>query len=444
MRSTPIDLPHSIEAEQALLGGILLDNAAIHQVGALREQDLYREGHRRIFRTMCALLEQDKPCDVVTVAEALEAAGELERVGGLPYITSLAENTPSVANIGTYADIVRERARMRHTQLALSDGLAMLADAKGRPAASIVADIQSRLEAITARDAGQTMSLAEVLSAGLTAAKTAADRRGAGGVAGVPTGLRAIDDRTGGLHGPRLWIVAGRPSLGKTGLTLQWALNAAQRGHAVGIVSLEMGPDEMAARALANRFDLNAAALQHGYTEQLERLKTIIPGQAYADFKAAPVLFDFEVTDLHGIISRIVEWRRTHRIEYAIVDHVGLIEADGFTTRNEQLGYISRSLKRLAKRLDMPIIAVSQLNRDVEKGKREPILSDLRDSGSLEQDADVVLMLHSEVNDGSELKIGLLKNRAGVKGWLPQRFMFQGQTQRFRELAVGADSRYVA
>ncbi len=434
MRSAPIDLPHSVEAEQALLGGILLDNAAIHQVGALREQDLYRESHRRIYRTMRALLEQDRPCDVVTVAEALDAAGELERVGGLPYVATLAENTPSVANISTYADIVRERARMRYLQFALTDGLAMLADPKGRSAANIVADMQARLEAITARDAGQTMTLAEVLSAGLAAAKAAADRRGASGVAGVPTGLRAIDERTGGLHGPRLWIVAGRPSLGKTGLTLQWALHAARRGHAVGIVSLEMGADEMAARALSNRFDLNAAALQHGDAEQLEHLKTIVPGQAYADFKAAPILFDFESTDLHGITSRIIQWRRTHRIDYAIVDHVGLIEADGFSTRNEQLGHVSRSFKKLAKRLDMPIIAVSQLNRNVEKEKRRPSLADLRDSGSLEQDADIVAMLHSTADSGREVEIGLLKNRAGVNGWLPCRYIFNGQTQRFREL----------
>lgn len=432
------DLPHSVEAEQALLGAILLDNAAIHQVGSLREQDFYRENHRRIYRTMRALLEQDKPSDVVTIAEALEAAGELERVGGLPYLASLAENTPSAANVTAYAELVRERARMRYVQLALSDGLAMLADGKGRSAASIVTDVQTRLEAITAHQGGQTMALSEVLSAGLTAAKAAADRCGAGGVAGVPTGLRAIDDRTGGLHGPRLWIVAGRPGLGKTGLTLQWALHAAQRGHAVGIVSLEMGADEMAARALANRFAINSAALMHGDAEQFQRLKTIVPGQAYADFKGAPVLFDFESTDLHEILCRIGEWRRTHRIDYAIVDHVGLIEADGFTTRNEQLGYVSRAFKKLSKRLDMPIIAVSQLNRNVEKEKRWPELADLRDSGSLEQDADVVLMLHSEGGDGSELMIGLLKNRAGVKGRLPQRFMFQGQTQRFRELASGA------
>lgn len=400
MQPHPIDLPpHSIEAEHAVLGGILIDGDAIHQAGALREGDFYHSDHRVIFAAIRALLDAGKPIDIVTVAEALEARGTLEKAGGLPYLRTLAENTPSAANVAAYAEAVRERARLRYLLVALDDGRQMVEERGVRKAADVLADVQSRLESIAHANAGESLGLAEVLSCTMDAVKSAVERRRAGGVVGVPTGMMALDERTGGIHGPRLWIVAGRPSLGKTALTLQWALHAAGKGHSVGIVSLEMGAEEIGFRALASRLGLNAAAMAHGDGHEFEQLKSMAAGSGLATLRDLRVVFDFEAVTLGAIVSRITEWRRTHRIDYAIVDHVGLIEAEGFNTRTDQLGHISRTLKKLAKRLDMPIVVVSQLNRLVERDKRRPVLSDLRDSGNLEQDADVVLMLHASSED---------------------------------------------
>lgn len=199
-----------------------------------------------------------------------------------------------------------------------------------------------------------------------------------------------------------------------------------------------MSDTETGLRALAARLCLNAAALARGSADDYRALDEAIATEAFHDLMRLPIFFDFGSFSLGAIIARISQWRRTERIDFAVVDHIGLIEAEGFKSRVEQLGHISRTLKKLAKRLGIPIVAVSQLNRAVETDKRMPKLSDLRDSGNLEQDADVVLMLHADNDPDSQgrvdVEIGLLKLRDGVRGWLPCTFQFDGRTQRFREL----------
>jgi len=196
-------------------------------------------------------------------------------------------------------------------------------------------------------------------------------------------------------------------------------------------------------RTLAVSAGLNAAALARGSSEDYERLQQAVTENRLTPIRALPIFWDFDSFSLGAIVARITAGRRSERIDFAVVDHIGLIEADGFRTRTEQLGAVSRTLKKLAKRLGIPIVAVSQLSRASEKDARPPQLSDLRDSGNLEQDADVVLMLHATTEPDEagriELDIGLLKCRDGMKGWLPCKFQFDGRTQRFRELMTERD-----
>ena len=235
-------------------------------------------------------------------------------------------------------------------------------------------------------------------------------------------------------------IAAGRPGVGKSALKLQIAIGAALQGRGVGIVSLEMGDAEIGFRALANAVRVNGTALSRGDPEESDRLKRHVGGEELRRLRDAPLWFDFNAATLPEVVSRITAWCRTRKIVLAIVDHIGLIDASGYTTRNDQLGAISRALKRLAMRLSIPILALSQLNRAVERDGRRPTLADLRDSGNLEQDADVVLMLHARDEAGVEVDVGILKNRSGPKGWLRNSLRFSGREQRFIEVIPPADA----
>lgn len=424
---------HAHEAEQAVLGGLFLDGDSWHQVsGEVSESDFSSGAHRRLFRAVGALVDDGEPVDAVTVAEWLDGRGELEDAGGLPYLTQIAQNTPSAANVAHYARIIRDRAQRRRVAKIAADLTERLPGAGS--AADAVAEAQSRLESVTAETSGQATDWMTALRHGFDTLEEAAKRREGGGTVGVATGLPTLDRRTGGLHGPRLWVVAARPSIGKSALTLQMALHAAHRGHRVGIVSLEMGADEIAHRAVANRVGLNLTKLTQGHTEELQAA-----AEESGKISGFGLHIDDDTYSLGGVVSRITQWRRTEGIDFAVVDHIGLVEDDDRLSRVDLLGRISRALKKLAKRLDMPIVAVSQLNRAVEREKRLPQLADLRDSGNVEQDADICLFLHCDEADEERpekrIQVGLLKNRGGVRGWLPQDFTFIGSTQQFREMA---------
>lgn len=428
--------PHSVDAEQAIIGGLLLDNAAIHQCGQLRDADFWRADHRRIFRAIAALAAEGRPADVVTVAEALEAGGDLERVGGLPYIASLAEHTPSAANVAAYADIVRERARQRFALRHIEDARERLIAPNGHAVGDIIANTLAGLEGLLHAGAQESdLHVSELVDTAMTEAKRAADARRAGVMQGISTGIDDLDSRTGGIHGKRLWILAGRPGVGKSALKLQIAIRATLQGRAVGVISLEMGDVELGFRALARTLCISGTRLASGDADAFEQLKRNLGSSDLAALRKAPLWFNFTAGSLAEVIAQITAWRRQHGIELAVVDHIGLVDAQGFSTRNDQLGAISRALKKLAMRLDMPILALSQLNRAVEREGRRPSLSDLRDSGNLEQDADVVVMLHALNEYGTEVEVSIMKNRSGPRGPLGS-LRFDGRTQRFEPVAA--------
>lgn len=418
---------HSEEAEQAVLGAVMLDNAKLFDIG-LAEADFYRADHQIIFRGVQALAEKNQPCDIVTLSEWLESRGQLEQAGGLAYIAGIAKDTPSAHNAAAYAGIVRDYSRIRRTRKQLTAALESVNN--GEKVADIVAKLQVELES---QNGGDYRTFRDVLQSGMSAIEEAQQRRVAGGIIGIPTGLAELDQRLGGLWGPKLIVLAARPSLGKTALANQIALNAAGKGFAVGKIELEMSAPEIALRSMALSYGINGTALANGDDAALAALHD---GTLQHNIRDYPLYLDESTFHPAGIISRLAEWHRKHGIQLAIIDHLQLVET-ARTNRNQELGAVTRALKLAAKRLAIPIILLCQLNRDMERHQRKPILSDLRDSGEIEQDADVAMFLHGDLtqDDGGarEIEIGLLKNRGGRVGWLPQPLLFDGRTQTFSE-----------
>lgn len=434
-----IEVPqHSVEAEQAVLGGLLLAPDDYHRVSAvISEVDFYRHDHRLIFRAIANICDDNGQCDVVTVAELLEQQSLLETAGGLPYIAAVAENTPGAANILAYAEIVRERSLRRQTIAALERAKATVMRDGASEAISV---LTVELDALQASKQRTTLAWSEVLNASRMRMEAAQEARANGGYVGVATGLPKLDRWMGGLHGGILVVIAARPSVGKTAMVQQWLLHAASRGLSAGVCSLEMQAEELGIRSFANRYGLNVSGLFRGDTATLSELGRM---QADRPISGYRILTDCNTYNLSGIVAQITEWKRRENIAYAVVDHIGLVEGVDESRRDLVLSHITRTLKKTAKRLEMPIIAVSQLNRSVEKEKRRPMLSDLRDSGGIEQDADIALFLHSSDEAGEkeviDVELGLLKNRNGRKGWMTG-FRFDGARQRFLQLDESHES----
>jgi len=426
--------PHSMEAEQSLIGGLLLNNRAWHDLAdRLTEEDFYTRDHRLIYRAIGELLRQGQPADFVTVSEHLRQRGLLDDAGGVAYLGTLCADTPSASNAKAYAAIVRERALQRGLVAAGQD-IAEMGYAPGeREPDSLLDEAQARIGRIVRTRQARAHSFAEIIDLADRAISEATRRREAGIDGGVPSGIPVLDAMTGGWQPNNLVVIAGRPGLGKTAFLNQIAVHAARRGHAGLILSLEMGPETLGIRAMASAAAVNVSALIRGHREPHEAA-----AQKAVELAALPLHVDTDTYSLGGICTQIAEYRRSHAIQWAAIDHIGLIETRGFSTRNEQIGAITRSLKKMAKRLQIPIIALSQLSRGVEKERRRPTLADLRDSGNIEQDADACLFLHSDAEERLakvHVELGLLKNRGGRKGWLPRQVLFNGATQTFREVA---------
>jgi len=424
---------HSISAEQSVIGGLLLEPDTLPDISCLlHESDFVKREHALIFRAIGELTNAGTPIDVLTIREHLELAHKLNDAGGPAYIAAIAKDTPSASNIRAYAGIVAACAKRRQVR-DLFTAAAKRAES-AEDVSELIGDISACAEGIASKGASADQSFAEAWRIAIEAMDEAANARG--GIVGVPTGIPAIDRRTGGLLQRRLIILAARPSIGKTALAQQIALHAASKGYPGGIISLEMSAEELMTRSMANMYGLNVSALTFGNDAELTKLSAAAGRRSISTL---PIWMDTDTYSLGGIVARLSEWRRKHCIQLAIIDHIGLIDGGDNLSRNDHLGKITRTLKITAKRLGIPIIAVCQLNRAVERDKRRPVLADLRDSGSIEQDADVAVFLHTDPNEervdsSVRLEIGLLKNRIGMTGWLPEHLTFDGRTQRIREV----------
>ncbi|KAI3589586.1 MULTISPECIES: replicative DNA helicase [Burkholderiaceae] len=439
--------PHSIEAEQSVLGGLLLDNAAWDRIADfLSEADFYRFDHRVIFQSIARLISATKPADVITVFEMLQVAGKAEEVGGLAYLNSLAQNTPSAANIRRYAEIVRERSVLRKL-VTVADDIASAAFApKGREVRELLDEAESKVFAIAEEGSRGQKGFQEIQPL-LTQVVERIDelyhRDSTTDVTGVPTGFIDLDRMTSGMQPGDLIIVAGRPSMGKTAFSLNIGEHVAvEQGLPVAVFSMEMAGVQLAMRMLGSVGRLDQHRLRTGrlldedwprLTHSIQRMND---AQLFID--ETPALNPME---LRARSRRLA--RQCGQLGLIIIDYLQLMSGSGGgENRATEISEISRSLKGLAKELNCPVIALSQLNRSLEqRPNKRPVMSDLRESGAIEQDADVILFIYrdevynpdSQDKGTSEIIIG--KQRNGPIGTV--RLTFLGQFTKFDNFSGG-------
>jgi replicative DNA helicase len=438
--------PHSVEAEQSVLGGLMLDNTAWEQVAdVLVEQDFYRHDHQLIFRAIAQLMEQSQPVDVITLAEWHDKRGELDQVGELAYLGMLASNTPSAANIAAYAEIVRERAILRQL-IKVGNNIANMAFKPEGMSKEDMLDIAERhvfeIAEKGAKRGGGFVQVKDVLSQVVDRIDTLfeADSH----ITGLATGFIDFDNDTTGLQPADLIIVAGRPSMGKTTFAMNIAENAAiSSKEPVAVFSMEMPADALAMRMLSSLGRINQQNLRTGKLKDDDwpRLTSAI-----GLLNEAPLFIDdtpaLSPTELRSRARRL---KREHGLSLIVIDYLQLMQGNGgkaSENRATEISEISRSLKALAKELNVPVIALSQLNRGLEqRTDKRPVMSDLRESGAIEQDADLIVFIYRDevYNSESEHKgiaeIIIGKQRNGPIG--KTRLTFQGQFTKFENFAPG-------
>lgn len=444
--------PHSIEAEQSLLGGLLLDNEAWDRIGdQVNDADFYRDEHRRIYRHVRRLLEQGKPADVVTVAESLDAAGESEHTGGLAYLGELAANTPSAGNIKRYAEIVRERSVLRRL-VAVADEIAGTAlNPLGRDAKTLLDEAEAKVFEIAeagARHSEGFQHINPLLTQVVERIQELHDRENPSDITGVPTGFVDLDQQTSGLQPGDLVIVAGRPSMGKTAFALNIAENVAvDSGLPVAVFSMEMGGSQLAMRMLTSIGRLDSQRVRTGRLNDDEWSRLSF---ALGKLHEAPIYIDesggLNPVDLRARARRL--YRQCGQLGLIVIDYIQLmVSAKQNENRATEVSEISRSLKSLAKELKVPIIALSQLSRKVEeRTDKRPMMSDLRESGAIEQDADVIMMLYRDeyykpdTPDKGTAECIIGKQRNGPTGTV--KLAFLGEYTRFDNLVRGGGEYY--
>lgn len=410
--------PHHAESEQAVLGGLLQDNTAIDRID-LAESDFYAADHRLIWKTIIGLLDACKPADVVTVAEAL--GGELERVGGLQYIVALSADTPSVANIRSYAKTVKDRATLRRIAEA-GNKIAALAY-QTRDADQAKAQAQALVMELDTTEATQeSTTIREAMKAMIERV----DRVHNGTEVSTKTGFADLDKQIIGLGDGDMIVVAGRPSMGKTALAMQIATFVSE-SKPVQIFSLEMGAEQLAMRQAATVGKIDVMALRSGnlHDEDWTRLT-----YAMEKLHRRPIYIDDRAgLTMSQIRSRARQTKRRHGLGLVVVDYIGLIHGEG-NNRVDVVSEISRGMKAMARELGVPVIALSQLSRKVEeRGGKRPMMSDLRESGSIEQDADVIMLLyrdeyyHPDTQWKGIAECIVAKQRNGPVGMVPLTFI---------------------
>lgn len=443
--------PQSIEAEQSVLGGLLLDNAAWDKIAdVINEADFYRSDHRTIFKHIAQLIEENKPADALTVAESLERSGKLAEVGAQAYIGSLALNTPSAANIRRYAEIVRERSIMRNLA-AIGTAIADSAYSQtGKDASLLIDEAEAKIFQIAeARSKARQgfIKIDPLLTETVERIDMLYSRENKNDVIGVSTGFVDLDRMTSGMQAGELIIVAGRPSMGKTTIVMNMAEHVALiEKKAVAVFSMEMSGPQLAMRMIGSVGRVDQHELRTGtfkeddWSKLVDAVGKLNESQMYIDDTAGLNVLE--------VRSRA---RRLHRqcggLSMIIIDYLQLMSGTGHggqENRATEIAEISRSLKSLAKELKVPVIALSQLNRGVDaRQDKRPMMSDLRESGAIEQDADVILFIYRDevYNPSPETKglaeLIIAKQRNGPVGRIDLTFIgkftrFESAVQRER------------
>lgn len=421
--------PHSDEAEQAILGGLLLENSAWDRIAdVVLAGDFYRQDHRHILDAIGRLISENKPADIVTTAELLSISGRLDQVGGLAYLAALAGNTASAANIRRYAEIVRERSMLRKLVSITSEIADIAHTPAGRTAADILDEAESKIFQIaegTARS-GDFQAMNPLLKACVDRIDVLHNQGNQDGITGVPTGFADLDRMTAGFQPGDLIIIAGRPSMGKTSLALNVAENVAlDTGLPVGVFSMEMGASQLVMRMLGSVAHIDHHKLRTG--QGLSDEDWAAMSDAIGRLNDAPIHIDetpaLNPGELRSRARRLMR-QAGGKMGLIVVDYLQLMSASSSgENRATEVSEISRSLKALAKELKCPVVALSQLNRSLEqRADKRPVMSDLRESGAIEQDADLILFIYRDevYNPDSEQKgtaeIIVAKQRNGPIG----------------------------
>ncbi len=440
--------PHSVEAESSVLGGLLLDNGAWDRVGdLLHEGDFYRFEHRMVFGAIGALINASKPADVITVFEQLLGQGKAEEIGGLAYLNALAQYVPSAGNIRRYAEIVRERSVLRKL-VSASDEISTTAfNPQGRPVATILDEAEQKIFNIGeegARNRQGFQAMDTLVVALLDRVQEMADNPN--DVTGVPTGFYDLDRMTAGFQAGDLIVLAARPSMGKTALAINIAEHVAlNEGLPVAVFSMEMGAAQLAVRIVGSIGRIDQSHLRTGkltdeewprLTEAIEKLRTI---SLHIDESAG-----LTSSELRANARRLS--RQCGKLGLIVVDYLQLMSGSGNSdgeNRATELGEISRGLKMLAKELQCPVMALSQLNRSVEsRPDKRPMMSDLRESGAIEQDADIIMFIYRDeyytkdaCKEPGVAEVIIAKQRNGPTGVV--KLAFLKPITKFESLASG-------
>ncbi|NMM12702.1 MAG: replicative DNA helicase [Rhodoferax sp.] len=439
--------PHSIEAESSVLGGLLLDNGAWDRVGdLLTDRDFYRYEHRMVFAAIGALINASKPADVITVFEQLQNQGKAEEVGGLAYLNSLAQYVPSAGNIRRYAEIVRERSVLRKLVTASDEISTNAFNPKGRPVAAILDEAEQKIFNIGeegARTKQGFQSMDTLVVDLLDRVQEMADNPN--DVTGVPTGFYDLDRMTAGFQAGDLIVLAARPSMGKTALAINIAEHVAlNEGLPVAVFSMEMGAAQLAVRIVGSIGRIDQGHLRTGkltdeewprLTEAIEKLRTI---SLHIDESAG-----LTSSELRANARRLS--RQCGKLGLIVVDYLQLMSGSSSDGENRatELGEISRGLKMLARELQCPVIALSQLNRSVEqRPDKRPMMSDLRESGAIEQDADIIMFIYRDeyytkdaCKEPGVAEVIIAKQRNGPTGVV--KLAFINRITKFESLASG-------
>jgi len=444
--------PHSLEGESSVLGGLLLDNGAWDRVAdLLTDADFYRYEHRLVYASIGSLINATKPADVITVYEHLQSQGKADEVGGLAYLNSLAQYVPSAGNIRRYAEIVRERSILRKL-VSASDEIATNAfNPKGRPVADIVDEAERKIFQIGEQGSRmkQGFQAMDTLVVNLLdRVQEMADNPN--DVTGVPTGFYDLDRMTAGLQAGDLVVLAARPSMGKTAFAINIAEHVAlNEGLPVAVFSMEMGAAQLAVRIVGSIGRIDQSHLRTGklsdeewprLTEAIEKLRTI---SLHIDETAGP-----KHSEQRANARRLA--RQCGQLGLIVVDYLQLMSGSAGSDENRatELGEISRGLKMLAKELKCPVIALSQLNRSVEtRPDKRPMMSDLRESGAIEQDADIIMFIYRDeyytkeaCKEPGVAEIIIAKQRNGPTGVV--KLAFLRAITKFESLASGGNGDY--
>ncbi len=437
--------PHSLEAEQSVLGGLLIDNSSWDAVAdRVSEVDFYSTANKMVFRAIESLTENAKPIDGVTLSEWLESNNELDNIGGIPYIATLVNNTPTVANISHYADIVRERSILRQLIRVAND----IGDSAFNPDGRNVPEILDQAEAKVFEIADQgakSRNGFEKLSGIIPRMIERLELLNESGshITGMPTGFKDLDRKTAGLQESDLVIVAGRPSMGKTSFAMNLVENVAlEVKKPVAVFSMEMPADQLLVRMLSSLSQVRSQNLRTGQLSPDDWTRVT---STTTILNSAPIFIDdtpaLTPSELRARVRRLK--REQGDLGLVVIDYIQLMQGSAGSSENRatEISEISRNLKSLAKEMQVPVVALSQLNRSLEqRPDKRPIMSDLRESGAIEQDADVIMFIYRDevynettTNDKGIAEVIVGKQRNGPIGTV--KLAFRGEFVRFDDLA---------